>query len=50
MKCKRLVLNKITIVNLNMEQMKSVKGGFDLEDYSPDPTKSDNNDDSENNC
>ena len=33
MKQKKLMLKKITISDLNRDEMKVVKGGFDLEDY-----------------
>lgn len=33
MKQKKLILKKTTIANLNQEDMKRIKGGFDLESY-----------------
>lgn len=47
---KKLVLKKITISNLDTEEMNSAKGGFDLSDYcntvapcGPDNTDTTNN-------
>lgn len=46
MKSRKLILNKITISNLNPDDMDSVKGGFDLSDYCNPP----DNTDLTNNC
>lgn len=33
MESKKLILKKITVSNLDADEMNSVKGGFDLSDY-----------------
>ena len=51
MKQKKLMLKKITISNLNVDEMKIIKGGFDLEDYATSVScKCPPPDDTENDC
>jgi natural product precursor len=51
MKQKKLTLKKITISNLNQDEMYLIRGGFDLEDYATSCScKCPPPDNTENNC